>query len=149
MSDVGIILVVFITCCAPIIILALLYYHKKKMEHTQIMTAIEKGTPLSELKPVKKPPRPGPVWITEYTTGITCLIIAAGFFLVLWTMLSRRRMDPFFAILYIVPIVFLANGVGAIMRSKILKKNHPDLENVPPEIPDNINTTSDTDIQSG
>ena len=54
MSDVGIILVVFITCCAPIIILALLYYHKKKMEHTQIMTAIEKGTPLSELKPVKK-----------------------------------------------------------------------------------------------
>ena len=151
MSDIGIIFVVFITCCAPIIILALLYYHKKKLEHTQIMTAIEKGTPLSELKPGKKP-RPGPAWVSEYTSGITCVVIGVGFLLVMFVMSTSRRshMPAFpFAILYVVPIVFLANGIAAIIRSKILKKNYPELQNTQPEIADNTDTTSDTDIQSG
>ena len=149
MSDMGIIFVVFVSCCVHIITIALVYYHRKKLEHTQIMTAIEKGTPLSELKPPKKP-KPGPAWVSEYTSGITCLVSGAGFLLVMFARSTSRRsyMPAFpFAILYVVPIVFLANGIAAIIRSKILKKNYPELQNVPPETPED--TAPDTDIQPG
>ena len=143
-------LLVFIGISTPIIVIGLVYYFKKRLEHTQIMAAIEKGTPLSELRPVKKKStRTGPAWISEYTSGITCLVIAAGFILILLAMSTSRhnRMPAFpFAILYVVPIVFLANGIGAIMRGKILKKNYPELNNVPPETPEG--TAPNTDIQS-
>ena len=70
------VLFIFIGLCTPLIIIALVYYITKRFEHKQILAAIEKGTPLSELRP----PKPtGLLWIKNITTGIAFLIMAAGF----------------------------------------------------------------------
>jgi len=46
-------LIVFIALSTPLIVIGMIYYYKKRLEHKQIMAAIEKGTPLSELRPPK------------------------------------------------------------------------------------------------
>jgi len=69
------VLIIFLGISSPIIIIGLIYYLKKRLEHKQIMAAIEKGTPLSELRPPKSA---GPAWIKNLTAGIALLIIALG-----------------------------------------------------------------------
>ena len=65
---------VFVILIVAMGIFAALY--KKRLEHKQIMAAIEKGTPLSDPKPAKNK---GPAWIRNLTAGIALLIIAIGF----------------------------------------------------------------------
>lgn len=73
-------LIVFVGFSSPIIVVGLVYYLKKRLDHKQIMAAIEKGTPLSELRP----PKPkGPLWIKNLTAGIALLIVSAGLFYML------------------------------------------------------------------
>jgi multisubunit Na+/H+ antiporter MnhG subunit len=68
------------------------------------MTAIEKGTPLSEIMPPK--PRPaGPAWIKYVSTGIALLIIGLGF------VLGGLGTGGEIGIL----IFFVLGGVGAAM----------------------------------
>ena len=70
--------VIFLGMSSPVLIIGLVYYFKKRLEHKQIMAAIEKGTPLSEIIPPK--PRPaGPAWIKYVSTGIALIIIGVGF----------------------------------------------------------------------
>ena len=64
-----------IGCAAPVIVVGVVYYLKKRFEHKQIMAAIEKGTPLSELKP---PKQNGALWIKNLTFGIALIIIGIG-----------------------------------------------------------------------
>jgi len=71
-------LIVFIGICSPIIVIGVIYYLKKRLEHKQIMAAIEKGTPISEIMPPKPKPA-GPPWIRYLTLGIALLIIGVGF----------------------------------------------------------------------
>ena len=71
-------LLVFIGISSPIIVVGVIYYLKKRLEHKQIMAAIEKGTPLSEIIPPKPKPA-GPVWIKYVSTGIALIIIGLGF----------------------------------------------------------------------
>ena len=71
-------LIVFIGISSPIIVVGVIYYLKKRLEHKQIMTAIEKGTPLSEIIPPKPKPA-GPAWIKYVSTGIALIIIGLGF----------------------------------------------------------------------
>ena len=66
---------ILIGCAAPIIIIGVVYYLKKRLEHKQIMTAIEKGTPLSELRP---PKQNGALWIKNLTIGIALVVIGLG-----------------------------------------------------------------------
>jgi len=71
-------LIVFIGISSPIIVVGVIYYLKKRLEHKQIMAAIEKGTPLSEIIPPK--PKPvGPAWIRYVSAGIALIIIGLGF----------------------------------------------------------------------
>lgn len=69
------IFLILIGCAAPIIIIGVVYYLKKRLEHKQIMTAIEKGTPLSELRP---PKQNGALWIKNLTIGIALVVIGLG-----------------------------------------------------------------------
>jgi hypothetical protein len=71
-------LIVFIGISSPIIVVGIVYYLKKRLEHKQIMAAIEKGTPLSDFIP-PKPKLAGPAWIKYVTTGIALIIIGSGF----------------------------------------------------------------------
>ncbi|GAF91276.1 unnamed protein product [marine sediment metagenome] len=66
---------ILIGCAVPIIVVGVVYYLKKRFEHKQIMAAIEKGTPLSELKP---PKQNGALWIKNLTFGIALIIIGIG-----------------------------------------------------------------------
>ncbi|HUW18588.1 MAG TPA: hypothetical protein VMW16_04735 [Sedimentisphaerales bacterium] len=61
-------------------------FYKKRLEHRQIMTAIERGVPLSELKPAKPA---GPIWIRNLTAGIGLVILAAGFLMLGWDAFER------------------------------------------------------------
>jgi len=65
--------IIFVGLSTPLIVIGVLIYLKKRLEHKQIMAAIEKGTSLSELKPSK---RTGPPWIKNLTAAIALLIIA-------------------------------------------------------------------------
>jgi hypothetical protein len=112
-------LLVFIGLSTPILIVCLVYYFKKRLEHKQIMAAIEKGTPLSELRPVKK--HIGPAWIRAYTSGIAMLIIAVGLTLVILLMLNTGAPRQLM-ILLLIPVVFLGNGLAALIRGRMLKK---------------------------
>ncbi len=70
--------IILLGVSSPIIVVGVIYYLKKRLEHKQIMMAIEKGTPLSEIIPPK--PRPvGPAWIKYVSTGIALIIIGLGF----------------------------------------------------------------------
>ena len=71
---------VFLGISSPIIVVGVIYYLKKRLEHQQIMTAIEKGTPLSELRPPKPQPV-GPVWIKYLSLGAGMVVTAAGLLL--------------------------------------------------------------------
>lgn len=71
-----------IVALAPFVLVLLIFvlvfsfsFYKKRLEHKQIIAAIEKGTPLSDLKPLKPA---GPLWIKNLTAGIALLIISAG-----------------------------------------------------------------------
>ncbi|MHC4681693.1 MAG: hypothetical protein ACYTEK_23725 [Planctomycetota bacterium] len=94
---------VLIGCAGPVVIVGLVYYLKKRFEHKQIMAAIEKGTPLSELRP----PKPnGALWIKNLTIGIALLIIGLG-----WSiMMGRHAMFAAF-ILIGVGIAWIIRGV--------------------------------------
>jgi hypothetical protein len=73
---VGILLfLIFLGMASPVIIIGLIYFLKKRLDHKQVMAAIEKGTPLSDLKPLK---RTGPLWIKNLTAGIALIVISAG-----------------------------------------------------------------------
>ncbi len=78
MEEALIVFIVFGSMTAIVIAIGLAIYFAKRLEHKQIMAAIEKGTPLSELRPPK--PRPtGPEWIKYLTGGIVVLAVAFAF----------------------------------------------------------------------
>jgi hypothetical protein len=97
---------ILIGCAAPIIIVGVVYYLKKRFEHKQIMAAIEKGTPLSELRP---PKQNGALWIKNLTIGIALIIIGLGIGL------SGRGGG-------IIGLVLFAIGVAWVVRAWLNRK---------------------------
>ncbi len=59
-----IVFIVFASLTTVAILVGLIVYFGKRLEHKQILAAIEKGTPLSELKPPKKQQN-GSFWIRK------------------------------------------------------------------------------------
>ena len=76
-----IVFIVFMSMSVLAIVIGLIVYFSKRLEHKQIMAAIEKGTPLSELRPPKSKPT-GPFWIRYLTVGIALLTIGLAWLLV-------------------------------------------------------------------
>ena len=98
------VLLILIGVSSPIIVIGVVYYLKKRLEHTQIMAAIEKGTPLSEIIPPKPKPA-GPAWIKYLSTGIALIIIGLGF-----TLFDPMNTKDFGILIFVV-----LGGVGAAM----------------------------------
>ena len=121
-----IVLIVFVGLASPLLILVggLFYYLKKRLEHKQIMTAIEKGTPLSELKPVNKAAAPGPLWIKNLTAGIASLIIGAAIVCVRLIYIKYRPFADFDqTLIYLfIAAVFLAVGISRVLRGILQRK---------------------------
>ena len=121
-------LIVFIGLSTPIIVIGMVYYYKKRLEHKQIMAAIEKGTPLSEIMPPKPKVE---TWITDISKGIAMLIIAAATAIIFGAMLflSRHHMRLFpFGIFFIIPAVFLGNGIASLIRGRLRRKHETTAE---------------------
>ena len=81
MEEAIIVFTVFTGLVTLAIVIGLIAYLAKRLEHKQIMAAIEKGTPLSELRP-RKPKPAGPFWIRYLTFGIALLTIGLAWLLV-------------------------------------------------------------------
>jgi hypothetical protein len=116
------VMLIFFGMSSPIIIVGLVYYLKKRLEHKQILAAIEKGTPLSELRP---PKTKGPLWIKNLTTGITFLIIAAGFVCIPPIFDGGMPFAKALFGYFIIAIVFFAIGVSSLVRGLLQRKYSP------------------------
>jgi len=110
------VLIIFLAISSPIIIVGLIYYLKKRLEHKQIMAAIEKGTPLSELRPAKPA---GQLWIKNLTAGIALLIIAAG---LIWVGLARGYDCNESLGFFFVAVILFAFGVSRLIRGLLQRK---------------------------
>ena len=103
------IFLVLVGCAAPIVVVGVVYYLKKRLEHKQIMTAIEKGTPLSELRP----PKPnGALWVRNLTVGIALLVIGLG-----WSFMVHTRSESMF-----VAVIVIGVGIAWIIRGLLNRK---------------------------
>ncbi|MFH1718794.1 MAG: DUF6249 domain-containing protein [Planctomycetota bacterium] len=105
---------ILIGCAAPVVVIGVIYYLKKRLEHKQIMAAIEKGTPLSDLRP---PKQNGTLWIKNLTIGIALLVIGLG-----WSfMVPVGREGQFVALILIG--VGLAWTVRGVLNRKYYTKS--------------------------
>ncbi len=89
------ILLTLVGIASPVVVIGVVYYLKKRLEHRQIMAAVEKGTSLAELL---RPKPAGPAWIRPLSVGIAILVIAIGF-----------AVSPHFEVV----VAFVLGGVGA------------------------------------
>jgi len=106
-------LIVFIGISSPIIVVGVIYYLKKRLEHKQIMAAIEKGMPLSEIMPPKPKPA-GPAWIKYVSTGIALIIIGLGF-----TFLKPMHTNHVGALIF---VILCGIGVAMLIRGLLHRK---------------------------
>jgi len=94
--------------------------HKRRLEHLQIMAAIEKGTPLSELIPVVEK---GADWIRCLSVGVAFLLMGIGMIIISSVSFkySIPDKDAGFG-LFIASVVLLAIGAGGIVRGILQRK---------------------------
>ncbi|MEN6385995.1 MAG: hypothetical protein ABFD79_12475 [Phycisphaerales bacterium] len=116
----------FIVVIVFIIAFFWFFLNKKRLEHQQIMAAIEKGTPLSELTP--KQPK-GANWIINLSAGIGLIIMGLGSITVVLTA-TRCTLNQhvpigivfFGLILLTVGITRLIRGILQHKAEKLLAK---------------------------
>jgi len=107
--------VIFLGMSSPLLIIGLVYYFMKRLEHKQILAAIEKGTPLSELRPPKKKQN-GALWIRSLTFGVAMIIIGWSFLIVGPSNNSEIQ---------VVAVIFLGIGVAWLIRGILYRKCQP------------------------
>jgi len=108
---------ILIACAVPVIIVAVVYYLKKRFEHKQIMEALEKGTPLSELRSVK--PKPvGPIWVKYLSSGVLILAIGLAF------IVAGPMMGPGSPAMF-VGIILCGVGIASLIRGLLYRKYLP------------------------
>jgi len=108
------VLIILVGVTSPIIVVGVVYYLKKRLEHKQIMAAIEKGIPLSELvRP--KPQLAGPGWIRYVSLGIALVIVSLGCMLVPFGIVNSWT---------IVAFGLLGGGAGWLVRGLLHRKYH-------------------------
>jgi hypothetical protein len=118
-----IVLIVFTAPAIPFLIVGMVYYYKKKLEQKQILAAIEKGVPVAELNigTKKQNKNEGPGWIQDQSKGITLTLIGVGTAVAFWFLVANLG-GGVFHVMWIVPIVFLGNGIGFLVRSNMRRK---------------------------
>jgi hypothetical protein len=114
--------VVFLGLSIPIIVVGLVYYLKKKLEHKQIIAAIEKGTSLSELRPAKPI---GPLWIKNLTAGIALLIVGIG--LACMPLLGYFVGPPPF-VYFVIALILFSIGISRLIRGLLQRKTKQQIQ---------------------
>ncbi|MFH1615438.1 MAG: DUF6249 domain-containing protein [Planctomycetota bacterium] len=125
--------IIFLGFSSPIIVVALAFYFIKRLKHKEILAAIEKGVPISELnlEERSKSEDTGPGWVKDISSGIMFLLIAVGFtallLLGIFKIATTSGTYPLF--LFAIPIVFFGIGIGRLIRGIIRRKNVPQILN--------------------
>lgn len=117
----------FIVMICLIVMLTWYFLSKKRFEHQQILAAIEKGTPLSELRPLKKT---GANWIRSLTAGIAFLLMGIGIAIIslLSIFVGGFFPDESAGFGLLIPVViFIAIGIAGIIRGILQRKADKDL----------------------
>lgn len=104
----------------PIVIIMLFFFYRKKLQHQQIIAAIEKGHPISDL--LATPAKKEKGWVSNISAGIG-LIFVAGALLLLYIPagvyiahnLPRNS-------LVVIPIVLVGIGITRLIRGFYQKK---------------------------
>jgi len=123
--------IIFLGLSSPIIIIGLIYYLKKRLEHKQILAAIEKGTSLAKLNPVKPT---GPLWIKNLTAGIALLIIAVGLVCI---QLARGYYFESFGF-YLLALILFALGIARLICGLLQRKTEKLQTQIQPSEQNNI-----------
>jgi len=112
MNETIIVFIVFGSLTTVAILIGLIVYFGKRLEHKQILAAIEKGTPLSELRSVK--PKPvGPIWIKYLSSGVLILAIGLAFIVA-----GPRMGSP----TMFVGIILCGVGIASLIRGLLYRK---------------------------
>ena len=122
------VLIILVGVTSPIVVVGVVYYLKKRLEHKQIMAAIEKGMPLSELLP-PKPQLAGPGWIRYVSFGIALVIMSLGFLLIPFGIVNSGTIVAF--VLLGVGVSWLVRGL--LHRKYYLKGQSANQNDVPPD----------------
>jgi hypothetical protein len=97
---------ILVGCASPVLIVGVIYYLKKRLDHRQVLAAIEKGAPLAQLA---FPKPAGPAWIKHLSLGIALLVVAFG-------VIISHRTGMF--------VAFILAGVGAAWLVRGLLYRH-------------------------
>jgi hypothetical protein len=114
MEDALTVFIVFGSMTAIVIVIGMAILFAKRLEHKQIMAAIEKGTPLSELRRPKPMPT-GPEWIKYLTGGIIVLAVAFAFGF-------EGQLDRLLGGSSFVAIILCGVGISLIVRALLYRK---------------------------
>ncbi len=128
MSDIadGItVFIIFLGLSTPILIVFLVYYLKKRLEHKQILAAIEKGADLSQLRP---PEKTGPSWIKNLTAGIAMLIIGIGLASMLHIQTFREPFPARGRIGYLIALILFGIGISRFICGLLQRKTEQRLQ---------------------
>jgi hypothetical protein len=112
----------FIVVITLIVMIVWYKLAKKRLEHQQIMAAIEKGTPLSELRPLEKKQKEKN-WITNLSAGIGLTLVGIGALTaVLLGTKARGQVNEESGIGFIIGLVFLGIGITRLIRGILQRK---------------------------
>jgi sterol desaturase/sphingolipid hydroxylase (fatty acid hydroxylase superfamily) len=110
-DEVIIVAVVFASIIAIAIVIGIVIYFAKRLEHKQIMAAIEKGIPLPEIRPVRCN---GVSWVRSLTGGIIIVSLALAF------VFAGPYMDGGPGLF--VAIILFGVGLSCIVRGLLYRK---------------------------
>jgi sterol desaturase/sphingolipid hydroxylase (fatty acid hydroxylase superfamily) len=110
-----IVFIVFSSMTTVAIVIGLLIFFAKQLEHKQILAAIEKGTPLSDLKPRKSEPA-GPAWVKYLTSGIAIFFIGLAFMAAGSGIMGMRGTGAFVA------LILCGIGLAWVVRGLLYRK---------------------------
>ena len=126
---------VFVALSVPIIIVCLFSYLKKRLEHKQIIAAIEKGIPPQQILKTVAPA--GPRWIKSLTRGIAILLIAVILFTSGLVNGDFCFVFPFGSTRSFIALILLAIGLGLVIRGLLLRKAESQQNQASKNIPPN------------
>ena len=115
-DEVIIVAIVFASIIALAIVIGFVVYFAKRLEHKQILAAIEKGIPPSKLKSPEVRSA-GPAWIKHISSGIIMLAVAAAFAL-RFEELSYAGNGPGI----FVAVILCGVGIALIVRGLLYRK---------------------------
>jgi len=125
---------IFLGMSTPVIIICLFSYLKKRLEHKQIMAAIEKGIPPQQILKTVAPP--GPRWIKSLTRGIAIFLVAV--ILLTFGLVNGNFCLglPFNSTQSLIALILLAISLSLVIRGLLLRKaesqQNQALKNIPP-----------------